>query len=142
MVEKLEVTIEVIIHATEDISKILEVFGKMFELSEEEFSIKNTTGHFNNPIIMLNVKLVKKKAEIFVENFIECLTRDQLDKMIDEIEERTVDSRYHIRIDKQELINGKIVFKEKDAIKLKIHTPIYNKKDMVKIFSKIFQIAN
>jgi hypothetical protein len=34
------------------------------------------------------------------------------------------------------------MFKEKDAIKVKIHTPIYNKKDTIKIFSKIFQVAN
>jgi len=62
--------------------------------------------------------------------------------MVQEIEERTVDSRFHIRLDKQELIKGNLIFKEKDAVKLKIHTPIYNKKDTVKIFSKIFHSVN
>lgn len=141
MVEKLEVTIDVIIHATEDVSKFLEAFEEMFELDEKEFSINHTTGHFDNPITVLNIKLAKKQASKFIEKLMEFLSKEQIKEMIDSIEERTVDSRYHIRIDKQELINRKIMFKEKDAIKLKIHTPIYNKKDTVEIFSRIFQTA-
>ena len=66
----------------------------------------------------------------------------QIDELVEEIEERTVDSRFHMRLDKQELINGKLRVREKDTIKIKIHTPIYNKKDTVKIFTEIFQIAN
>ena len=58
-------------------------------------------------------------------------------KIIEEIEERTQDSRLHIRLSKQDLINGKISFQEQDTIKIKIHTPIYNKKNTVKIFSEI-----
>jgi RNA binding exosome subunit len=45
-----------------------------------------------------------------------------------------------MRFDKQDFIKGNLMFKEKDAIKVKIHTPVYNKKDTVKIFSKIFQL--
>jgi len=47
-----------------------------------------------------------------------------------------------MRLDKQELIKGNLIVSEKETIKLKIHTPIYNKKDTVKIFTEIFQIAN
>ncbi|PIN97437.1 MAG: exosome protein, partial [Nitrosopumilus sp. CG10_big_fil_rev_8_21_14_0_10_33_7] len=43
---------------------------------------------------------------------------------------------------KQEFVNGNIVLSDRDAIKVKIYTPIYNKKDTVKIFSEIFQNAN
>jgi RNA binding exosome subunit len=142
MTGKIEVTIDVIVHATEDASKFFRSFQEMFGLTDEDFSIHQTKGHFDNPITILNAKLVKKQASEFVEKLIGLLSKEQLDKMTDEIEERTVDSRFHIRIDKQELINGKIMFREKDAIKLKIHTPIYNKKDTVQTFSKIFQIAN
>ena len=142
MIEKIEVTIDVILHATEDVSKIFESLGDMFDLSNDDFSIRHTVGHFDNPIVMLHARLVKKQAVKFVKRLTEILSKDQLGEMIKGIEERTVDSRYHIRIDKQELINGNITFKEKDAIKLKIHTPIYNKKDTVKIFSKMFQASN
>lgn len=142
MVNKLEVTIDVIIHATEDISKFFKSFEDMFELKEEDFSVNHTTGHFENPIITLNAKIEKNQAQKFVEKLVDVLSDDQIKELIGEIEERTVDSRFHIRFDKQEFIKGNLMFKEKDAIKVKIHTPIYNKKDTVKIFSKIFQIAN
>ncbi|MBM2819102.1 MAG: hypothetical protein HW410_784 [Nitrosarchaeum sp.] len=139
---KLEVTIDVIVHATEDISKFFESFEEVFEIKREEFTIDHTTGHFENPIILLNTKIEKIQAQKFVEKLKQLLSKDQINEMIQEIEERTVDSRFHLRLDKQELIKGNLMFKEKDAIKLKIYTPIYNKKDTVKIFSKIFQFVN
>lgn len=142
MVEKLEVSINVIIHATEDISKFLNAFQEMFGLAEEDFSIEHTTGHFDNPITTLNSKLVKGQASKFLSIFIKNISKEQISEMINEIEERTIDSRYHIRIDKQEFIKGKIEFQEKEAIKLKIHIPIYNKKNTVKIFTEVFQTAN
>jgi Protein of unknown function DUF54. len=58
------------------------------------------------------------------------------------IEERTIDSRFHFRLDKQELIKGKLIISHKDTIKIKIHTPIYNKNDTIKIFTKILQTVN
>ena len=140
MVDKLEVTIDIIIHATEDISKFLKSFEEMFELKEGDFTVNQTTGHFENPITILNAKIEKNQAQKFVEKLVESLSNDQIKKLVEEIEERTVDSRFHIRLDKQEFIKGNLLFKEKDAIKVKIYTPIYNKKDTVKIFSKIFQL--
>jgi len=140
MVDKLEVTIDVIIHATEDISKFLKSFEEIFELKEGDFTVNQTTGHFENPITILNAKIEKNQAQKFVEKLVESLSNDQIRELIGEIEERTVDSRFHIRLDKQEFIKGNLIFKEKDAIKVKIHTPIYNKKDTVKIFSKIFHL--
>ena len=140
MVDKLEVTIDVIIHATEDISKFLKSFEEIFELKEGDFTVNQTTGHFENPITVLNAKIEKNQAQKFVEKLVGSLSNDQIKELVEEIEERTVDSRFHIRLDKQEFIKGNLMFKEKDAIKVKIHTPIYNKKDTVKIFSKIFQL--
>ena len=142
MINKIEVTIDVIIHATEDISRIFQSFEELLGLKEENFTIHETTGHFDNPIIMLNAKIVKKEAQNFMKKLLELLTVEQINELIEEIEERTVDSRFHMRLNKQELIKGNIVFGEKDTIKIKIHTPIYNKKDTVKTFTEIFQIAN
>lgn len=140
MVDKLEVTIDVIIHATEDISKFLKSFKEIFELKEEDFTINQTTGHFGNPITILNAEIEKNQAQKFVDKLVKALSNDQIKGLVEEIEERTVDSRFHIRLDKQEFIKGNLILKEKDAIKVKIHTSIYNKKDTVKIFSKIFQL--
>ncbi len=141
MNDKIEITIDAIVHATEDISKIFQAF-EILELKEEDFNINETTGHFDNPIIILNAKIIKKQALNFLKKLVELLPREQINELVNEIDERTVDSRFHMRLDKQELVNGKVTISEKDTIKLKIHTPIYNKKDTVKIFTEIFQIAN
>ena len=139
MVDKLEITIDVIIHATEDISKIFQSFNNILEIDEESFIITETEGYFENPIIMLNAKLVKKQAKAFMKKFLKLLSINQINQLIEEIEERTADSKFHLRLDKQELVNGKLELSEKDTVKIKIHTPIYNKKDTIKNFSEIFQ---
>lgn len=142
MPDKIEVTIDVIVHATEDVSKILQAFEEVLELKEEDFSLQETTGHFDNPIYLLNAKIAKKQAQNFMKKFLGLLSSVQINELIEEIDERTVDSRFHMRLDKQELIKGNLVFSEKDTIKLKIHTPVYNKKDTIKTFTEIFQIVN
>ncbi len=142
MIDKIEVTIDVIIHATEDISKIFQSFEELLDLKEENFIIHETTGHFDNPIIILNAKIVKKEAQNFMKKLWGLLSTEQINELIEEIEERTVDSRFHMRLDKQELLKGNLAFREKDIIKIKIYTPIYNKKNTVKTFTEIFQIAN
>jgi RNA binding exosome subunit len=142
MIHKIEITIDVIVHATEDISKILQPFDEILEIKEEEFTSIETTGYFENPIIILSAKLVKKQGQNFIKKMVELLPINQINELIEEIEERTIDSRFHLRLDKQELVKGKLVISEKDTVKVKIHTPIYNKKDTVKIFTEIFQMVN
>jgi hypothetical protein len=142
MIDKIEVSIDVIIHVTEDISKIFQAFEELLDLKEEDFTIHETTGHFDNPIIMLNAEIVKKEAQNFMKKFLGFLSIEQINELIEEIEERTIDSRFHMRLDKQELIKGNLEFGEKETIKIKIHTPIYNRKNTVKTFTEIFQIAN
>ena len=142
MIDKIQVTIDVIIHATEDISKIYQSFKELLDLKKENFTIHETTGHFDNPITMLNAKIIKKEAQNFMKKLLGLLSVEQINELIEEIEERTVDSRFHMRLDKQELIKGNLRFREKDTIKIKIHTPIYNKNNTIKTFTEIFQIAN
>ena len=142
MVHKIEITIDVIVHATEDISKILQSFDEVLEIKEEEFTSIETTGYFENPIIILSAKLVKKQGQNFIKKMLELLAINQINELIEGIEERTIDSRFHLRLDKQELVKGKLIISEKDTVKIKIHTPIYNKKDTLKIFTEIFQMVN
>ena len=142
MIDKLEITIDIIVHATEDISKIFQSFSDVLEIEEESFAITETTGYYENPIIMLNAKLVKKQAKSFMEKFLKLLSKNQINQLIEEIEERIADSKFHLRLDKQELIKGVVVLSEKDTIKIRIHTPIYNKKESIRKFSEVFQVVN
>ena len=142
MIDKLEITMDVIVHATEDISKIFQSFYDILEIEEKSFSITETTGYYENPIIMLNAKLVKKQAKSFMEKFLKLLSSNQINQLTEEIEERIADSKFHLRLDKQELIKGVVILSEKDTIKIRIYTPIYNKKESIKKFSEVFQLVN
>ena len=142
MIDKLEITIDVIVHATEDISKIFQSFYDILEIEEKSFSITETTGYYENPIIMLNAKLVKKQAKSFMDKFLKLLSKNQINQLIEEIEERIEDSKFHLRLDKQELIKGVVKLSEKETVKIKIHTPIYNKKESIQKFSEVFQVVN
>ena len=127
MVHKIEITIDVIVHSTEDTSKILKSFDEILEIEEEEFTSIETTGYFENPIIILSAKLQKKQGQNFIKKMLELLPINQINQLIEEIEERTIDSRFHLRLDKQELVKGKLIISEKDT---------------VKIFTEIFQMVN
>ena len=142
MVHKIEITIDVIVHATEDISKIFQSFEDVLNLKEDDFTLEEVEGHYENPIIMLKAKIVKKQAQNLMSKILELLPVEQINELTEEIDERTDDSRFHMRLDKQGLIKGNLIVSEKETIKLKIHTPIYNKKDTVKIFTEIFDNVN
>ena len=142
MANKLEVSVEIIVHATEDIKKILESFDELFEIKENEFSKTNLTGHFENPITMLNVKISKKKAENFISKLVSNLSTGEIDEIINDLENRIQNSTLHLRLGKQELIEGTMTLRNKDAIKVKIFTPIYNKKDTQKNYAKLLKVSS
>ena len=131
MADKLEVTIEVIAHATEDIDKILESFFEQLEIEADSFSKENLTGHFDNPITLLRAKFKKKEAKKFLEILLRNIPDSDYSQIIDDIENRIQNSTLHIRFGKQDLIKGKIIPQEKDAIKIKIFTPSYKKDETV-----------
>ena len=139
MVEKLETTIEIISHATEDPNKIVESFFELFEIPKEEFSKKELTGHFENPITVLNAKISKKMGKDFFQKLISKIPKDEIEEFIDDIENRIQDSTLHMRVSKQDMIMGIIRLQEKDVVKLKIFTPIYRKKDIVKTYVELLR---
>jgi len=137
MAEKLEITIEVIVHATEDVKKILKPFFQQFNISEDEFSRQNLTGHFENPITLLRAKIKKNDAKNFLEMLLSKIPEDQISEIIEDIENHIQDSTLYLRFGKQDLIKGKMIVQEKDAVKFKIFTPIYKKNDIVKNYVKL-----
>lgn len=137
MEEKVEVTVEVIIHATEDEKKIFDSFFDVFGLEESEFTKEQLVGHYENPIIFLRAKITKGKAKNFIKKLVSSLPEDQIAEIIDDIENRIQDSMLHIRLGKQELVKRNLALQENDAVKVKIYTPVYSKKDTAKIYTKL-----
>lgn len=152
---KMEVSASVIVHATEDPRIVTGAASQMLGIQEDAFTGTNTTGHFGNPISVYDVNLTGADAALSVRRFVGMLSGIDVDALEVQIQERTVDSRLHLRIDKQVLIrNGRPEIiglhgsgghgeegngGSKDAIKIKIHTPIYSKKDAVPAFVEILR---
>ncbi|MFB5597519.1 MAG: RNA-binding domain-containing protein [Nitrosopumilaceae archaeon] len=142
MAIKIQVTIDVIIHATEDVSKIFDAFKEMFDLKKEEFSIQNLMGHFDNPIILLNAKISKKQASNFVKTLVSKMSSNQIECILESIDERLENSGLYLRLDKEEFVNGNLAIQEKNSVKLKIYTPIYKKTEVVKTYSNLLKSVN
>ena len=142
MANKIEVTIDIIIHATEDISKFYESFERIFGMGSESFSIQNLTGHFDNPITMLSAKVTKRDAIHFVEKFVSKMSPVEIKSIINDLDGLISSSGLHLRLDKQEFINGNIILRENNAIKMRIYAPVYNKKETTKIYQDLLKISN
>ncbi len=136
MERPLEVDIQVIVHATEDLTKIYDSF-KIFGVDDKEFTVQTLEGHFENPITLLSCKLRKKKAQVFVSVLVGGLPREEISAILGDLQNRCDKSALHLRISKQALAVGKIVLGGEDPIKLRIYTPVYNQKDLLATYSSI-----
>ena len=137
MEKKLEVDIQVIVHATEDLQKILGSFKDTFGIEPDAFSSQTVQGHYENPIILLSAKLKKKDSKKFMQTVTSKLPKEDFDLILEDLENRCDDSSLHLRISKQSLISGKVELADIDPVKLKIYTPIYVQKDLLKTYSEI-----
>jgi RNA-binding protein len=135
--KKLEVEIQVIIHATEDSQKIFDSFKQIFGVDEDDFTTQKLQGHYDNPIVLVNGKIKKKKAASFVKNLISNITKKDINEIVEDLENRCDGSGLYMRISKQSLVEGKIEPAADDPIKLRIYTPVYSQKDILKTYSEI-----
>jgi len=136
-----EVKIDTILHATEDIDKILKCFLENFNLEQEKFNIQNLTGHFDNPITLLSINLKKKEAEEFIRNLLTKISKSDFDEIYENVEELISSSGLKFKIDKQKMLYGKIILEQRDAIKINISCPVYVKKDSKKIYQQLLELG-
>ena len=135
-----EVKIDVILHATESQEKIFDSFKENFGLKEENFKIKNLTAHFDNPITIISTNLKKKDAVSFISNILKTISKTEFNEIYDSIDENITSSGLKLKINKQKMIQGKVMLEKKDAVKINISCPIYVKKDSKKIYRQILEL--
>jgi RNA binding exosome subunit len=135
--KKLEVEIQVIIHATEDSQKVFDSLRQVFDVDEDDFTIQKLQGHYDNPIALVNGKIKKKKAASAVKNLVSNIPKKEIDEIVEDLENRCDGSGLYLRISKQSLVEGKVEPAADDPIKLKIYTPVYSQKDIIKTYSGI-----
>ena len=140
MPPKVIVTIDVILHATEDPTKIEKSLHDIFEIEQEEFENVIMSGHFGNPILILKTKISKNNSKKLISTLISKISDDDLETLEKEIDQMDKNSGLQIRISKQDIINGRISLGKKDSIKLTITSPVYKKNEIGKIYREILNI--
>ena len=139
MVNQLEITVEVIIHATEDRKKILDSIFGLFEIKEDEFIEERLVGHFENPILLLKTKLTKKRAQEFIHKIISKISKVQMSEFFDNIDVHFEGSSLFLRISKQDIVRKTVNIQQNNAIKIKISMPVYKKSDLVKTYIELLK---
>ena len=139
MVNHLEITVEVIIHTTEDRKKILDSIFTMFEIKEDEFTEERLVGHFGNPILLLKTKLTKKIAAEFIQKVISKISKIQMNDFFDNIDMHFEGSSLFLRISKQDMLRKTINIQQNEALKIKISIPVYKKSDLAKNYRDLLK---
>jgi RNA binding exosome subunit len=139
MVRKINLKIEVIVHATEDYQKISDCLFDMFEIESNEITKKEFLGHFGNPILMLHIQMKNGRAEELIKKLISTISQDNIKSLLADIEERISDSTLYLRFSKQNFVKKTLTFQEKDPVRIIIFTPIYIKKNIVKTYKNLLE---
>ena len=141
VMQRAEVSIDVIVHATEDVAKFYSAFESVFALDPESFRVQTASGHFDNPITMLNARLKKKDGGMFVQRLVSGMQEGQVDVIIEDLDELVSSAGLHLRLDKQRFVEGDLALRDGDALKVRIYTPVYNKKDTAGAYTKLLEDA-
>ena len=137
---QLEVKINLILHATENENKILDVLENTFHIEQKKIQIEQIPGHFNNPILLISSKLKKKNAQDFIKIFFSKIKKSDFQNIFDNVEDYVTSSGLSLRISKQKLVSEAITISKEDAIKININTPVYVKNETKKIYQELMQV--
>ena len=140
MPKQIEVTLEIIFHATENNRKIFEPILELFKIKEEEFTQEKILGYYGNPITLAKTILTKEKAEGFVKGLISRITKSQIDELIENIDMYFDDSSLFLRKSKNDLARNIISLQQNNAIKIRIKVPIYKKSELVKTYTELLKV--
>ena len=140
MPNQIEVKLQIILHATDDLEKIINSLEEIFSLNRDKFQIQTLMGHFENPITVLSLVIKKNDAQKFVTTLFSNMNRNELKIISETLEEQITSAGLKIRISKQQLIMNKISLEDKDAVKIIITVPVYIKKNFVQIYRQALKI--
>ena len=139
MVVKINLKIEIIVHATEDYQKISDSLYDIFEIESGEITKKEFLGHFGNPILMLHIQMKNGRAEELIKKLISTISQNNIKNLLADIEERISDSTLYLRFSKQNFVKKTLTFQEKDPVRIIIFTPVYIKKNIVKTYKNLLE---
>ena len=128
MVRKINLKIEIIVHATEDYQKISDSLFDVFEIESNEITKKEFLGHFGNPILMLHVQMKNGRAEELIKKLISTISQNNIKSLLADIEERISDSTLYLRFSKQNFVKkNSHISRKRPSKNYNFHTSIHKK---------------
>ena len=112
--------IEIIIHATENMEKILSSISRVLKININRNKLvrRDLSGHYGNPIIYLSMKLDDDNVKNLFLAFRKYMDPTDLSWLLSTIDDYIERSTLYLRIDKQKLCKGELKLVEEDPIKI------------------------
>ncbi len=129
--------IDIILHATEDVTRFYAALETLFGFDEKEISKTLTVGHYGNEITILHIDAKKHKADKIIHVVTKAMRN--FGNLDEQITERLSESGLYIRLDKQEFVQGRVMLQDGGAVRMRIYTPVYVKKNAKSEYIALFQ---
>ncbi|HIE37246.1 TPA: hypothetical protein EYP83_03670 [Candidatus Geothermarchaeota archaeon] len=115
------VEIDIIIHATEDMNKILNSLKRLFNIEEYKLERRDLTGHYKNPVIFLKLRLRNLETKRFISRLFKMMNEIDKDYLLMNLDEYIDRERLYIRIEKNGICKGEVRLAVQDPIKITIY---------------------
>ncbi len=110
--------IDILVHATEDMDKILNSLLSVLKIKEYRINRSDLTGHYKNPLIYLKIKIRSGETKEFLKNLLSKLDKWDKEYLVTNLDEYIDRRRFYIRIEKNYLCKGKVKLASRDPIKI------------------------
>lgn len=113
-------SINIVAHATEDVSKILQKMNDVFSIPKEKIQVLSAEGHWGNEISLIKVNCDHRESHVLLEKIIVNLKMGEkkylLQSIFNSFDEK---DNFYIRLNKQSMCKGAISLSEHDSIRIR-----------------------
>ena len=128
------IAIRVFAHATEDLAKVVKAVHGVLptDQTEIQFSKSNLTGHYGNPIILIEAKIRNKQAIVaLIEKLASHLSPIDKEILRRDIHFHVEKGNLYIRLHKQLAFQGKVTLGRSDPIRMHIRFKTKELEDVI-----------
>jgi RNA-binding protein len=112
--------VNLVLHATEDESKVLKAIEEILLVPSTRFLRFSSEGHYKNKIVLQKAILSSKESAMLAKRVISLLNsadREHLSRLVDDYADEK--GNLYIRLDKQRICQGRVSLSETDAIRIR-----------------------
>lgn len=112
--------VNLVLHATEDESKVLKAIEEILLVPSTRFLRSSSEGHYKNKIVLQKAILSSKEAAMLAKRVISLLNstdREHLSRLVNDYADEK--GNLYIRLDKQRICQGRVLLSEADAIRIR-----------------------